>query len=177
MAILDPVAPATSVALVRWPSEAGERLRLAREGLPRLLLVDAGATPPDDCDADEDWIRSPADPVDLQSRLAALRRAATVPLVQLDECGLLWRDDRWVSLGDVELALAAALLDRPGRLVRRDALYRAAWPEGGVDHRAVDRGLARLRPKLEPLGLHLHCVTGAGYLVTIMDADLDPRER
>lgn len=168
MALLDPLAP-VAVALVRWPSERAERQRLVAEGVPRLLLVDPGAAPPEEWSPDEDWIRSPADPVDLHHRLEALRRASTAPLVQLDDSGLLWRDDGWVALGAVESALVAALLERPGRLVRRSALYDAAWPEGGVDGRALDRGIARVRPKLEGLGLEVHCVAGCGYLLVVTD--------
>lgn len=176
MALLDPPAPAAAVSLVRWPSERAERRRLAAEGVPCLLLVDPGALPPDDCSSDEDWIRSPADPIDLHHRLECLRRAAATPLVQLDEDGLLWRDHRWVALGEVELALVAALLERPGRLVGREVLYAAAWPDGGVDGRALDRGMARVRPKLEALGLQIHCVTGSGYLMVIeTDRALDLR--
>lgn len=176
MALLDPLAPAASVALVRWPCDRAERDRLAAEGVPRLLLVEPGAQPPEDCAADEDWIRSPADPIDLQHRLQALHRAWATPLVQVDDDGLLWRDHRWVALGEVERALVVALLERPGRLVGRKVLYASAWPDGGVDTRALDRGMARIRPKLEPLGLQIHCVTGVGYLMVIeTDRALDLR--
>lgn len=176
MALLDPLAPAATVALVRWPCGRAERSRLAAEGVPRLLLVEPGAQPPDDCTAEEDWIRSPADPIDLHHRLESLRRAWATPLVQVDDDGLLWRDHRWVALGVVERALVAALLDRPGRLVGREALYASAWPDGGVDARALDRGMARIRPKLEPLGIQIHCVTGSGYLLVIeTDRALDLR--
>ena len=166
MALLDAPTTAPDVALVRWPSERAERGRLAAEGVPRLLLVAAGHAPPDEWHPDEDWIRTPADPVDLHHRLAALRRLAPPP-PYLDDAGLLWREDRWVALGDVELALVRVLLDHLGRLVRRAVLRAAAWPDGGVDARALDRGIARVRPKLAELGLRVHCVSATGYLLEV----------
>lgn len=167
MALLDAPTTAPDVALVRWPTERAQRRRLAEEGVPRLLLVEVGHAPPDDWSDDEDWVRTPADPVDLHHRLEALRRAARTPQVHLDESGLLWRDERWVALADVELALVRLLLDPAGRLVRREALRAAAWPDGGVDDRALDRGIARVRPKLAEVGLRVHCVTATGYLIEV----------
>lgn len=170
MALLDVSVTAPDVAMVRWPSGRLDRERLAHEGVPRLLLVEAGQRPPDDWSPDEDWIRTPADPVDLHHRLGVLRRLTRTPVLHLDESGLLWRDDRWVALGDVEAALVGALSDPPGSLVRREALHAAAWPDGGVDDRALDRGIARVRAKLGELSVRVHCVTGTGYLLEL-DAD------
>lgn len=173
MALLDAPTTALDVVLVRWPSQRAERERLVGEGVPRLLLVEAGHAPPDDGHDHEDWIRTPADPVDLHHRLAALRRHVRVPSLHLDDSGLLWREDRWVALGEIELALVRTLLDHAGRLVRREALHAVAWPEGGVDDRALDRGIARVRPKLADLGVHVHCITATGYLLEV-DADGAP---
>ena len=174
MALLDAPTTAPEVAMVRWPSARAERERLATEGVPRLLLVEAGHAPPDDWRHDEDWIRTPADPLDLHHRVEALRRLSRVPTVHLDDSGLLWRGDRWVALGEVELTLVRTLLDDVGRLVRREILQAAAWPHGGVDDRALDRGIARVRPKLADLGVRVHCITAMGYLLEVdPDAALD----
>jgi len=48
------------VTVVRWPSEAERRSRLADQQVPRLLLVDGGFLPPESLDCLEDWIRLPA---------------------------------------------------------------------------------------------------------------------
>lgn len=175
MALLDAPTTAPEVALLRWPSERVAREHLADEGVPRLLLVEAGHVPPDDRRLDEDWIRTPADPIDLHHRLVALRRLVPEPPPFLDDSGLLWRGDRWVALGDVELALTGALLGDLGSLVRRDALRAVAWPDGGVEDRALDRGIARLRPKVASLGLWVHCVPAAGYLLEVGPADVEGR--
>ena len=61
------------VALVQWPAEQDRREELRRAGQPRLLLVERGA-PPIPTDELEDWIRLPADDLDLRVRVEALRR-------------------------------------------------------------------------------------------------------
>lgn len=154
------------VAFVRWPSEAGRRRQLAAQGIARLLLVEAGHAPPDDWDSVEDWIRVPADPVDLHHRAESLRRTATgcAPVV-IDEAGLLRRGDRWVALAPLEQVLAHELAERFGRLVRREALERALWPDRAVEARALDRAVTRLRAKVRAVGLSVRCVPSAGYLL------------
>lgn len=161
----DPTA-GPSVAFVRWPSERDERGRLAEEGVPRLLLVEPGATPPETWDVDEDWIRIPADPVDLHQRSEALRRrCAPEPEVRIDEHGLLWRGEDWAALAPVEQALVEALLAQIGQLVRRNALEEAAWPGERPDARVLDRAISRVRAKIAPVGLEIHRIPGAGYLL------------
>jgi len=59
------------VALVHWPAEEDRREELRRGGQPRLLLVEKGA-PPIPTDGLEDWIRLPADDIDLRVRVEAL---------------------------------------------------------------------------------------------------------
>ena len=59
------------VRLIHWPAQADELANLAVE-TPRLLLVDAGAPPPEVFDPFEDWIRLPADPIDLPEVATAL---------------------------------------------------------------------------------------------------------
>jgi DNA-binding response OmpR family regulator len=155
------------VAFVRWPSEADERARLTEAGVPRLLLVEPGAAPPDTWDVDEDWIRIPADPIDLHQRAEVLRRrCAPAPEVRIDDDGLLWRGEAWTALAPVELALVEALLDRMGQLVRRRVLERMGWPtELPPDSRVLDRAISRVRAKVRPLGLEIRRIPGAGYLM------------
>lgn len=166
---------AAYVAFVRWPSEAERRDELAERGVPRLLLVEPGAVPPDEWDDDEDWIRIPADPVDLHHRAEALRRFVVgEPTVVLDDDGLLRRGERWVALAPVEAALVETLLERWAELVRRPDLEAAAWPQGGVDGRALDRAVTRVRSKVAPLGLRISCVTACGYLLEAVDGGENP---
>lgn len=154
--------------LLRWPSEAERRARLAAERVPRVLLVDGDVPPPVGLDDLEDWIRVPADEIDLQARIANLdRRAAaraTAPPV-LDSDGVLRAGDTWVPLPPVEARLTAALLDRFGAVVGRDALARAGWPDGAPGRNALDVHVLRLRRRVAPLALAIRTVRSRGYLL------------
>jgi DNA-binding response OmpR family regulator len=156
------------VVLVRWPVEEARRgdLRVAR--VPRLLLVENGAPPPAADDELEDWIRVPADEVDLHARvenLARRSRSKEEAQPELDEDGVLRFGPSWVPLPPVEARLTAALVDRYGAVVSRDALARAGWPDGAPGRNALDVHVLRLRRRLTPLGLAIRTVRSRGYLL------------
>jgi Transcriptional regulatory protein, C terminal len=160
------------VPLVHWPAEQDRREELRRSAQPRLLLVERGA-PPIPTDELEDWIRLPADDLDLRVRVEALRRRTDVdrgsaPL--LDDDGVLRVGDRWVSLPRIEARLVAALLDRFGAVVSREALARSGWPGGSPGRNALDVHVLRLRRRLSPLGLAIRTVRSRGYLLERSDA-------
>jgi DNA-binding response OmpR family regulator len=161
------------VVLVRWPADESSRTRLQAAGVPRLLLVENGSQPPAIADELEDWIRVPADEVDLHARVEALdrrtrARSATVP--DLDEDGVLRVGPAWVPLPPVEARLTAALLDRFGAVVSRDALARAGWPDGAPGRNALDVHVLRLRRRLAPLELAIRTVRARGYLLEATSA-------
>ncbi len=62
------------VAMVRWPGEEDRLARLRAEGRPRLVLVEGAAAPPLPADDLEDWIRVPAQEIDMRARLEGLER-------------------------------------------------------------------------------------------------------
>jgi hypothetical protein len=127
-----PTVTYVKVSLVRWPTESDRREALRQAGEPRLLLVEQGA-PPVPADHREDWIRLPADDVDLRVRVEALRRrlgAESPGTPGLDDDGVLRVGDRWVALPPVEARLAGVLVDRFGAVVSRDTLTRVGWPGG-----------------------------------------------
>src|SRR5687767_376295 len=119
-------APGTSSPqLVRWPGERHRREDLARLGVPRLLLVEAGAGIPDVAD-DEDWIRVPAGEHDLWARLAALAKAADRRRrPRLLDGVVLEHDGRTVVLARRDLRLARLLVDHYGGSVTWDDVRRA----------------------------------------------------
>lgn len=154
------------VAVLHWPAEEDRREELRRAGQPRLLLVESGA-PPIPSDELEDWIRLPAADVDLRVRVESLRRRADAsgdPVPELDVDGVLRLGDSWVSLAPVEARLTAALLERFGAVVSRDALVRAGWPGGSSNRNALDVHILRLRRRLSPLRLAIRTVRSRGYL-------------
>ena len=160
------------VVLVRWPAEEERRARLAEEGVPRLLLVEDAAPPPLAVDDLEDWIRVPADEVDLHARVENLNRrsrsrAAALP--ELDGDGVLRVGAAWVPLPPVEARLTFALVDRFGAVVSRDALARAGWPDGAPGRNALDVHVLRLRRRLIGLGLAIRTVRSRGYLLEPTD--------
>ena len=159
------------VALVHWPAEEDRREELRRAGQPRLLLVERGA-PPIPSDELEDWIRLPAEDIDLRVRVEALRRrtdAAGDAVPQLDDDGVLRVGDRWVSLPPVEARLTGALLDRFGAVVSRESLARSGWPGGSPGRNALDVHVLRLRRRLSPLRLAIRTVRSRGYLLERAD--------
>ncbi len=156
------------VVLVRWPAEEERRAHLAGQGVPRLLLVEDAAAPPIAIDDLEDWIRVPADEVDLHARVENLNRrsrsrVASVP--DLDDDGVLRVGASWVPLPPVEARLTRVLVDRFGTVVSREALARAGWPDGAPGRNALDVHVLRLRRRVAPLGLAIRTVRSRGYLL------------
>jgi hypothetical protein len=163
------------VVLVRWPAEQVRRTELQRAARPRLLLLEDGAAPPPAEDDLEDWIRVPASEDDLRARVDGLRRRAEsqeTSAPELDEDGVLRLGGSWVSLPPVEARLMAALLDRYGAVVSRDALARAGWPSGAPGRNALDVHMLRLRRRLGPLALAIRTVRSRGYLLERSPAGL-----
>jgi two-component system OmpR family response regulator len=156
------------VVFVRWPREAARRDQLALAGVPRLLLVDADAAPPDPVDCMEDWARVPCDEADILSRAAGVARRSDLhaaPLPNVDADGVLRFGTRWASLPPVEARLVAPLVDRFGSVVGRDVLARAGWPDGAPGRNALDVHVLRLRRRLGPMGLAIRTVRSRGYLL------------
>jgi DNA-binding response OmpR family regulator len=163
------------VVLVRWPAESARRDELRQEGRPCLLLLEDGVAPPvAEPDDLEDWIRVPAADTDLRARVDGLVRRsearAADPGPRLDDDGVLRLGDQWVSLPPVEARLTAALLDRFGAVVSRDALARAGWPAGAPGRNALDVHMLRLRRRLSPLALAIRTVRSRGYLLERVSA-------
>lgn len=152
-------------ALVRWPDERDRLTGLRATGTPRLLLIAGGEEPPVTVDPLEDWVRLPAERVELTARLDRLRARGTTVVPHLDGDGLLHYRGRWVALSRVEHALAAALTERFGAVVGRDTLSRRAWPDTTPTRNALDVHILRFRRRVAPLGLELRTVRARGYLL------------
>jgi DNA-binding response OmpR family regulator len=156
------------VAFLRWPEDEERRTALVEERRPRLLLLDAGASPPEPSDCFEDWVTLPVEEQELANRTRALtarvaRHQAIEPAV--DASCVLRYGDRLLVLPPVEARLASALSTRFGIVVRRDALANAGWPDGPPGRNALDVHLVRLRRRLAGIGLTLRTVRSRGYLL------------
>ena len=167
----------SEVAMVRWPGEEERLDRLRSERRPRLLLVESGAAPPLPADELEDWIRVPAQEVDMMARLAGLeRRHRELGSVrpEVGDDGVLRMGGTWVSLPPVDHRLATALVERFGAVVSREALAKAGWPDGTPARNALDVHVLRLRRRLQPLGLAIRTVRSRGYALEQADRQPGP---
>lgn len=121
----------------------------------------------------DDYLVKPFSFDELVARLRALmRRAGADPGVDVDGLRLdplthaVAADGRRVSLTPTEFRVLAALAARPGIIVRRRELVRAAWPEGAIVHdNTLDQYVARLRRKLREVADEPRITTahGVGY--------------
>src|SRR5262245_8771834 len=100
------MAPATlddptslGISALSWPKDAQLRQHLVAFRQPRILLVDEGQAPPERLDELEDWLRTPADPADLDARCRELQRRADDRAVDhpwIDDQDLLRVGPRWI---------------------------------------------------------------------------------
>jgi hypothetical protein len=166
-----PSRPPEAVTFLHYPADLDALADLRCRRLPRLLLLAHGAAPPEDpADPLEDWVRLPADPVevDVRAGLLAARAAAAAAAseVSVDDDGLVRRGGRRAALTPAEAAVFRVLLAAEGSVVRPAALEQAA-AELGSKMRLTTR-MTRLRARLVPLDLELHAVRGRGYLLELL---------
>jgi two-component system response regulator MprA len=121
----------------------------------------------------DDYVTKPFHFDELVARLRALLRragadpAATVGTLRLDPVRhTVSAEGREATLTPTEFRLLAALAARPGDVLRRRELIRAAWPEGAIVHdNTLDQYLARIRRKLREVSDDVAIATahGVGY--------------
>lgn len=173
------LAPAPAVEVLRWPRDAGRRRALREEGRGRLWLLEPGELAPE-LEPLEDWARLPLDEVDLEARVERLAARADSGVglepgeVRVGRDGLLDHRGARVVVPAVEAALLDLLGAHPGRVLLRDELLDAGWPDGHPSDRALDSRIHTLRVRLEPVGLVIHTIRGHGFLLA---AAPDPARR
>jgi DNA-binding response OmpR family regulator len=153
------------VEMLRWPGESARRQLCADRDIPCLLLLEAGAPPPSSSRPLEDWIRIPADEVDLVARIRRLSdladRDGERPVV--DEQGIVRVGRRWTVLSLTEAALAHRLTADFGQLVSREDLLATLGPDRRP--RNLDLQICRLRRRLTAVDLIISAVRGRGYVL------------
>jgi two-component system OmpR family response regulator len=120
----------------------------------------------------DDYVTKPFALAELIARVEALARRSSNP--PFATTGLALDPARHsVSFADAQAALTptefrmlAAVLSRPGEVVRRQRVVAAAWPDGAQVHDStVDSFVSRIRRKLERIGspVQLRSVRGVGF--------------
>jgi len=164
------------VVVLRWPEQAADVRRLDALGVPRLLLVEPGAAPPETASCLQDWIRLPADDGDVRARIAvlSLRPACHPSRPEVDDVGQLSYRGWSIFLSPLDERLCRVLIEHFGCLVDEDTLEHLGWP-GGATVQAVRVQVSRLRRRIAPLGLGITRARNSGYVMhpeTIYDADV-----
>jgi two-component system, OmpR family, response regulator len=155
------------VVVLQWPTEAAAAQRLVHEGVPHLLLVAQGETPPVTGTCLEDWLSLPATDAEIRARMLGLaqRAANHYRVPRVDELGHLSHRARSVFLSPIDQRLAHSLIERFGEVVAERHLIEAVWPEGATNQ-TLRVHVSRLRQRLEPIGLSITCARGMGYVMT-----------
>lgn len=159
-----------AVAVVFMPGQADHLAELRAAEVPHLIIVAANFEAPivvGDC---EEWIRFPAEASDISARLQGLRQRAArrpSPRPVLTDDGLLRAGGSWVALSRTEQRIAQSLVARFGELVPMPALAESL---GDGTNTRLTTCIARLRRRIEPLGLIVRSVRLRGYLMTYASA-------
>jgi hypothetical protein len=154
------------VVILTWPGQAGELASLEQLGVPRLLLIETDAAPPQGNGCLQDWIRMPATDADVLARLHALEdRLNNHPrLPTIDQYGELTHRQRSIYLSPIEQRLSQTLIERMGEVIADDELCTTVWPDG-ANTQSLRVAISRLRPRIAPLGLTIQCVRDVGYVM------------
>ena len=107
--------------------------------------------------------------VDVLTALGA-RRGREVQGLRLDPVRhSVSHDSAEVLLTPTEFRMLAAILSRPGEVVRRRSVVAAAWPDGAVvNENTIDSFIRRVRTKLESVAspVSIETVRGVGFRVS-----------
>jgi DNA-binding response OmpR family regulator len=152
------------VIVVRWPEQRADAERLARLDRPHLLLVEPGVAPPELKSCIADWIRLPADDVDVRARLAALEaRAKQHPATPtVDGFGEFSFGGNRVFLSPMDQRVAELLVASFDRAVSEHELFSELW-DGEGEPSKVRVHISRLRKRIQPLGVEITSIRGFGY--------------
>ena len=145
-------------------------LSSAADSLNQVTAMDLGA---------DDYIAKPFDAELLGARVQALLRRAYAyrRAPELADCGgmpldlgagVLRADTGPVTLTRNELRILQALLERRGKVVRREDLMTALWAtDCYIDENTLTVNVARLRKRLEAAGVPglIRTVKGEGYCI------------
>jgi Transcriptional regulatory protein, C terminal len=152
--------------LVGWPHQAALRKALANAGVPRVLLVDSDATPPDSVGIDEGWVWASASDrqIDECARRVLEQLRDHLAIVRIDT--QTWSvSDRRLRLTPLRARLFAELVEHRGDTVPYDRLIEIGWPGPSITRGALQIAVKRLREQLVGTGLCIRSTRGIGFLL------------
>ncbi|MGH9084031.1 MAG: hypothetical protein ACRDYW_01130 [Acidimicrobiales bacterium] len=157
------------VAVMRWPADDALRWQLAGLGMPRLLLLEPGVSPPDLVGPSEDWLRLPASADDVAARAAMVRtRTASPDRPSLDDAGLLRVGAQWVAMSPAQLPVVSLLVERFERVVRTDEIVQAYATSGGSgSSMAVRTLMGRIAARATTVGLRVVTIRRRGAMLRL----------
>jgi hypothetical protein len=163
----------TDVTFVRWPAQVELRNECERAGTPRLLVVEAGASPPVCTDPFEDWVRTPITRDDLDARVRALRnRLGSRQSLALDPSGTLTFGLHSIALSSLQTEMMELFVAHFGEVVHRDDLaLRLAPHTQNASRNSLDLHIMRLRRRLSSTGLIIRTVWRRGYVLESSDEE------
>jgi DNA-binding response OmpR family regulator len=124
----------------------------------------------------DDYLAKPFDIDELEARIRAVMRRGTTVLetpsaglggLRLDSAaGVCYADGAALELSTREIALLAAVMERPGHAVTRERLWQAVFSDGReAQPDAIEVVAYRLRKKIAMYGVELVALRGVGYLL------------
>ena len=157
------------VALRRWPADDALRWQLAGLGMPRLLLLEPGVSPPELVGRSEDWLRLPASAEDVAARAAVLRtQTASADRPSLDDAGLLRVGAQWVAMSPAQLPVVSLLVERFERVVRTEEIAHAYASAGGsASPMALRTLMGRIAARATTVGLRVVTIRRRGAMLSL----------
>ena len=156
-------------------------LKSAGQHAPILFLTAMGATHEilaGFAAGGDDYVTKPFEIKVVLARVEALARRGTIAATSPDSLILdpvahsMAGGGRSVRLTPTEFRMLAAIMSRPGEVVRRRSIIAAAWPDGAiVSDNTVDSYIRRLRSKLAELDVaaSIETIRGVGFTMNRND--------
>jgi DNA-binding response OmpR family regulator len=148
------------------------------EEVDRILGLEMGA---------DDYVVKPFSSKELVARCRAALRRSTVEEapsegyrdenfeVDYGACTVRYQGHE-VHLTQREFRLLRGLMEARGRVLTRERLLETVWDDSGVDARAVDAAVRRLRAKLGEGRAHVQTLVGFGYRFVVRSRADAPAE-
>jgi DNA-binding response OmpR family regulator len=159
-------AGASDVVIVFWPEQKRRLDELRQSGIPRLIIVSAGASALTVADDREEWVRAPSDLGDILQRVEALRARlahSPGPKPWLDRDGRLHVGVHAIDLPETEATLAKVFVENFETLIPRVNLARVLPDRARSNPLATY--VARLRKRVATVGLSITSVRSSGYVM------------